>query len=152
MPDLTDFFSENQAVLLTIGGVSLVLFLGTLVAVPFMVLRIPPDYFAHQHRPASRFAKRGPAVRAAMLTVRTILGVVFVLAGLAMLMLPGQGLLTLLAGFLLLPLPGKYRVEQWIIARRWVIGPINALRRRRQRPALVRPPHRQAAAADRVRH
>lgn len=144
MPDLPDFISENQGALFAIAGTSLVLFVVTLITVPFLVLRIPADYFAHAHRPASRFDRHGPAARIAALTVRTIVGSVFVVAGMAMLVLPGQGLLTLLAGFVLLPLPGKYRLEQWLIARRWVHRPINALRRRRNRPPLAQPPERSA--------
>ena len=60
------------------------------------------------------------------------------LAGIAMLVLPGQGLLTLLVGFLLIDFPGKYRFEKWLVARRWVLQPINWLRlRRHQMPLRV---------------
>lgn len=58
------------------------------------------------------------------------------LAGLAMLALPGQGLLTLLLGFLMIDLPGKYRFEKWLVRRRWVHRPINWMRRSRGREAL----------------
>jgi hypothetical protein len=58
------------------------------------------------------------------------------LAGVAMLVLPGQGLLTLLMGFLLVDFPGKYRLERWLFARPIVRRPINWLRHRAGRVPL----------------
>ena len=54
----------------------------------------------------------------------------FLAAGMAMLVLPGQGLLTLLMGFLLLDFPGKYRLEKWLFLRRRVREGVNWLRKR----------------------
>jgi hypothetical protein len=59
-----------------------------------------------------------------------------VVLGLLMLVLPGQGLLTLLAGLLLLDLPGKRRLERRIIGSPRVLGVVNALRKRWKRPPL----------------
>jgi hypothetical protein len=62
--------------------------------------------------------------------------VAFIAAGIAMLVLPGQGLLTILIGFLMLDFPGKYRVEKWLVSRRRLLGAINWLRRRAGRVPL----------------
>ena len=61
---------------------------------------------------------------------------VLILAGIAMLVLPGQGLLTILIGFLMLDLPGKYRVEKWLISRGRVLHAINWYRGKKGRPPL----------------
>ena len=58
-----------------------------------------------------------------------------------MLVLPGQGLLTLLVGFLLVDAPGKYRLERWLVSRKAVLRPINWLRRRKGRQPLITYPH-----------
>ena len=68
---------------------------------------------------------------------KNLLGYIFVVAGLIMLVLPGQGIFTILIGVMLLNFPGKYQLEQWIVARRPVLHSINWLRRRAGRAALV---------------
>jgi hypothetical protein len=68
--------------------------------------------------------------------VKNLLGVVFILLGLAMLVLPGQGLLTLLIGVLLLNFPGKYRFERWLIQRPSIFRAVAWLRQRAGREQL----------------
>jgi hypothetical protein len=72
-----------------------------------------------------------------MLVVKNLLGCLFVVAGLLMLVLPGQGLLSILIGIILLDFPGKYSVERWLISRPPVLHTVNWLRRRAGRPPLV---------------
>ncbi|MDY7108404.1 MAG: PGPGW domain-containing protein [Planctomycetota bacterium] len=86
--------------------------------------------------PASRWADQRPLVRQILRLGKNVLGCVFILAGLAMLVLPGQGLLTVLVGFLLVDFPGKYRIEHWLLRRRHILRPINWLRRRARREPL----------------
>jgi hypothetical protein len=49
-----------------------------------------------------------------------------------MLLLPGQGVLTILIGIVLLDFPGKYRLERWAVRHRPVYRSINWLRRGRE--------------------
>ncbi len=72
-----------------------------------------------------------------LLIGKNALGYIFVVAGFIMLVLPGQGIFTILIGIMLLNFPGKYRLEQWIVARRPVLRSINWLRRRAGRAPLV---------------
>ena len=76
-------------------------------------------------------------VRAALLIGKNIFGVVFVLMGLAMLLLPGQGILTIVIGLVLIDFPGKYNLERWIVSRRAVLNSINWLRQRADRGPIV---------------
>lgn len=133
------WISENQTLFVWIGAVSIALFVATLVIAPVMITRIPPDYFTHEHRPPGLWAKRPPAWRLSLKIFRAVLGGFFILAGVAMLILPGQGVLAILIGFLLVDFPGKYRLEQRLIARPRVLRVINAFRGRRNRPPLQPP-------------
>ena len=45
-----------------------------------------------------------------------------------MLVLPGQGLLTILLGVTLLDFPGKFRMQKWVISRKGVLDSINWIR------------------------
>lgn len=139
MESLREWLDGHAGLLWTLGAVSLVIFVASLFAIPAVIARIPADYFAHAERPASPWAGRRPAVRAVMVGAKNALGVVLLAAGVAMLVLPGQGLLTLLVGFFMLDFPRKYRFEQWLLARRWVHRPINWLRGRRGRDPLRLP-------------
>jgi hypothetical protein len=122
---------------LLIGAASLVIFLATLFTLPAIIVRIRPDYFAHEKRPPSRWVNCSAPVRAVILAAKNTLGIVLIVAGLVMLGLPGQGLLTMLVGFLLIDFPGKYRVERWLVSRSSVSRPINWLRRRAGREPLI---------------
>ena len=61
------------------------------------------------------------------------------LAGIAMLALPGQGILTILVGITLLNFPGKRRLELRIVRQRRVLRAINWMRAKAKRPPLVLP-------------
>jgi len=65
------------------------------------------------------------------------LGLVFLIAGIAMLVLPGQGLLTMLLGILFLDFPGKDRLEQKLIRQPHILKAINALREKADKPPFV---------------
>jgi hypothetical protein len=136
---MPSWITDNRTLLIWIAGASLVLFFATLAAVPWMLRSIPADYFTHERRPPSRFAHHHPVWRWTLRVLRTVLAFVFLAAGTAMLVLPGQGLLTLLVGFLLLEFPGKYRFEKWCVGRPRVLRAVNALRRKLKREPMIAP-------------
>lgn len=122
--------------LFAIAIFSLLVFVGSLVAIPFILVRLPVDYFDIRV-PRYWMKNRHPALRAVGMVVKNILGVLFMLAGLAMLVLPGQGLLTLLIGISLADFPGKRRLEAGIVGQPAVLSVINALRNKFGRAPLV---------------
>lgn len=111
-----------------LGIVSGGLFVVTVFVLPFVIARMPADYFVRPPRPP-----RHPVWR----VVRTGIGAVLVAAGVVMLFVPGQGVLTILAGLGVADFPGKRRIELWIVRRRSVTRALQWLRRRRGRPPLV---------------
>lgn len=124
------FLERNKALLGSLAVLSVVLFLGCLIIVPWLVARIPVDYFETKKRPRTRFAKLHPVLRWSGLIAKNVLGVILVLAGIAMLVLPGQGVLTLVMGIMLMDFPGKHRLERRIIRIPPVLRSVNWLRRR----------------------
>lgn len=134
---MIEWIKSNDALLLSLAGTSTLVFVATLLAVPWFAARIPEDYFAHGRRHRAPWTGLHPALRAVLIAGKNLVGAVFVVVGLALLVLPGQGLLTILAGIILLDLPGKYRLERWVIGRRPVLRSINWLRRRAGRPPLI---------------
>jgi hypothetical protein len=107
---------------------SIVAVLASIVLVPRFLASLPPDYLR---------GSRAPVRRSLPLRVlRNLLGVVLLLLGLAMLLLPGQGLLTVLAGLLLLDFPGKHRLVVRLLGKPSVLKLVNKLRAHRGSPPL----------------
>jgi hypothetical protein len=71
--------------------------------------------------------------------LKNILGALFVLAGVAMLVLPGQGILTILIGLSLTDFPGKRDLELKLIKKPSVYKAINWMRRKYKKPPLQIP-------------
>ncbi len=140
---MLDWLQEHRAILFWLTAASVLMFLASLIIVPAVIVRLPDDYFLHERRArrANQWAARHPVARAVLRVTKNLVGCVLVLAGLLMLVLPGQGLLTLAIGILMLDFPGKYRLEKWLVSRPAVRRTINWLRVRAGRPPLrVEPP------------
>jgi len=139
---MPDWVADNESIFWVIGVASVVVFFASLLVMPLLLARIPADYFAHEQRPPSRWAHHKSALRLAILIIRNCLGLTVILAGVAMLMLPGQGLLTIVAGLVIMDFPGKYAFERWLVRKRLVYNPINWIRRKRGvAPLRVFEPH-----------
>jgi hypothetical protein len=133
---LTCYINSHESLFLYLGLFSVVLFLATLVLIPWLVLRIPVDYFVNDSRTDLRWKNQHPLIRGMLLIGKNILGGVFLLLGMLMLVLPGQGLLTILMGVVLLDFPGKFAFEVWLMQRRPIHRSVNWIRQRGGREPL----------------
>lgn len=120
-------------------GLSVLAFVAALIGVPWVVARLPHDYFTRADREAWRGSPDQPLLALILGLVKNGIGALLVLLGLVMLVTPGQGVLTLLIGLLLVNFPGKYRVERWLVLRPGVLRGLNWLRRRRGELPFVAP-------------
>jgi hypothetical protein len=127
----------NEAALWWIGLASGATLLVTLIAVPWFLVRIPSDYFVRDNRRGELRFDAGHALRSLWLLGRNVFGLLLVIAGVLMLVLPGQGLVVILIGIMLMSFPGKQKLERWIVTRPSVLRSINWLRRRMGRAPLV---------------
>ncbi len=144
---LIEFLTDHAVWLMTASAISLTV---GLLLVPVFINRIPVDYFSHAHRHRLSASSRHPFIRLLIVGSKNLLGIVFVVAGLLMLFLPGQGLLTLLAGLIIMNYPGKFELERWIILRPHVLPAINWLRTKYNHPPLLRPVKRQTSSKDAI--
>ena len=111
---------------LWLAGISLGLMILGAVGASIAVVHIPADYFSRTEQP-----KPG-----ALRLARNILGWLLVVAGIAMLLFPGPGVVALLAGLVLVDFPGRRKTLHWIITRGSVLKGMNSLRRRHGKPPL----------------
>jgi hypothetical protein len=122
-----------------VGVLSVVLGVGTLVMVPLVVARLPVDYFTPASDPALGRPRRARGPRLLGRLGKNLLGLLVVLAGVAMLLLPGQGILTIAIGLMLLDVPGKGRLERRLVQRPAVWRALNWIRAKAHRPPLEQP-------------
>jgi hypothetical protein len=116
-----------------------VFFVLSLVGVPWFVARVPADYFSRRERAELGLpAPKSTPLRIAVRVGKNLLGVFLLVAGLAMVVLPGQGLITIVVALLFLDFPGKRRLERRIIGARPVLRAINSLRKRAGQPPIER--------------
>lgn len=135
---LTDTLVPHP-VLLLLGLVSVAMFAGSLALIPVLLARMRADYFVRREPPFASWRRRHPLAGGMLLAARNILGIVLLLAGLVMMVLPGQGVITILVALTLLDFPGRRRLELRIVRQRQVRAAIDWIRRRAGRPPLVIP-------------
>lgn len=128
MSDVFPSWLSHPALAWALGAFSLIAAVASIVFVPRVLATLPFDYL------------RGARSERAPLPLRiakNLLGGVLAVLGLAMLLLPGQGLLTLLVALLLLDFPRKHQLIVAVLARPSVLLVVNKLRARRGAAPLV---------------
>jgi hypothetical protein len=135
---LQEWAKGNEALIWWLVAGTVAMFALTPVAVGWILVRLPKDYFTKQRRPLESWSNR-PVLRLILLVVKNVVGYLLVIAGLVMLLVPGQGLLTIAVGVILVDFVGKFQLERWIATRRGVWRSINWLRKRAKREPLIRP-------------
>jgi hypothetical protein len=105
-----------------------------------MIVRLPADYF-DVRVPRQFLAHGNVALRWAIVVLQNIAGFILVLAGIIMLVLPGQGVLTVLIGVSLMDFPGKRKLEARLIGQRLIFAGVNRLRARFGKPPFEIAPH-----------
>lgn len=136
-----EFLSNWQQPILWASGLSLFAAVATIVGLPWVVTRLPQDYFARRERIVWRSIASEPMLALVLGTLKNLLGLLLVILGFILLVTPGQGLLTLFIGLMLMNFPGKYHLERWLVSRPGVLNGLNWLRRRRGHPPFDAPPH-----------
>jgi Putative transmembrane protein (PGPGW) len=129
----------HQGLLLSLAGLSVLMFVGSLIALPFLLARIPEDYFADPRRHSTRMKSLHPVAYLSLRVIKNLVGWVLILAGILMLVLPGQGILTMIMGLVLSDFPGKFALERRLASNRRVLSGINWIRRRSGHRPLVPP-------------
>jgi hypothetical protein len=126
-------------VLIGLTVASAIGFVGSLSAIPMILVRLPADYF-DTRTPRHWMKDHHPLLRLSGLVVKNVVGIVFLLAGFAMLFLPGQGVLTMLIGISLMDFPKKRELEAKMVGQPTVLGVINSMRQKFGKPPLTLAP------------
>ncbi len=110
--------------------------LASLIVVPWVIVRLPADYFCRGKARRPPFENHSPPVRMALIIGKNLLGLVLVGAGLVFLVMPGQGVIVILIGVLLLDFPRKHELERWLVTRGPILKLANWIRRKGNKKPL----------------
>jgi len=133
--NIQNLFIDYYDFFFWLGIVSSIIFIASLLSVGWLVSLIPSDYFIN--RKDSKFKLNYPAAWIVSIIIKNIFGYILILGGILMLVLPGQGLITIFIGLMLSNYPGKYSIEKKIIATPKILKSINWLRKKSNVPPLI---------------
>ncbi|MGB0867019.1 MAG: PGPGW domain-containing protein [Granulosicoccaceae bacterium] len=121
--------SDCQRVFTYLSVGSLLMLIVSALALPWLIARLPHDFFQQRTRPPDR-----SFFCTLRRLIRNALALLLLLAGIAMLLLPGQGLLCIVMALALSDLPGKWRVLERLVSTPKVSAVLNWIRTNRGKP------------------
>jgi hypothetical protein len=130
-----DWLQSHKSWLAWLAVLSAVTLIASALLIPWLVARMPADYFARD-RHHTPWEDKHPIVRILLLIAKNLFGLILVGLGILMLVLPGQGVLTIVAGIALIDFPGRHRAVHWLVSKPPVLKSLNWLRKRAHREPL----------------
>jgi len=130
--------SMNSDLLFLLGSLSIFILIISVFMMVLIISFLPEDYFKSENRNliSSVQNSRYPLLKLLFLITKNFFGVLLLLSGILMLVLPGQGILTIITGLVFMDYPGKYKFERKLIRQKGVINSINWIRSRLSKPSL----------------
>ena len=132
---ITQATVDYQHYFIWVGIVSFVVFVVSLLLTPFLLGKIPQDYFIHTNQHKLEINHLSHLVT---VVIRTLIGFVLLVAGIIMLVTPGQGVISILLGLFLMEFPGKRKLELILINHEPTFKALNWLRSKANKPPFER--------------
>jgi len=139
LDQLISWIESNEILLLAAGIISAAAFIGTALAVPFLINLLPEDYFLKEKRRESFTSPASAFIFFILFVIKNLTGLLLLFVGIALLFMPGQGLLTIILSLVLLDFPGKWKLQKSIIRRKKIADALNWVRRRGGKRELIIP-------------
>ena len=129
---------RNSDLLFLLGTLSIFILIISVFMMVLIISFLPEDYFKSENRNliSSVQNSRYPLFKLLVLISKNFFGVLLLLSGILMLVLPGQGILTIITGLVFMDYPGKYKFERKLLSQKGVINSINWIRSRLSKPSL----------------
>ena len=130
------YFLQNNQIFLYVSGLSTIFFLLSLMGLSWLISIIPHNYFVDKKR-VSLIKMKNPLMWLPIIIIKNSIGLVLILCGILMLILPGQGVLTIITGLIFLDYPGKFRFERSLVRNKLILNSMNWIRRKLDKPDLI---------------
>ena len=130
--------SMNSDLLFLLGSLSIFILIISVFMMVLIISFLQEDYFKSENRNliSSVQNSRYPLLKLLVLITKNFFGILLLLSGILMLVLPGQGILTIITGLVFIDYPGKYKFERKLLRQKGVINSINWIRSRLSKPSL----------------
>ena len=130
-----DIYAQFEDYIALIVTASALIFVISLIFTPFLVSKIPHDYFTNAKYHKLEIEHFGHIVA---VVGRSALGLALVFLGFVMLFTPGQRILAIIVGLFLMEFPGKKRLECKIIQNEVTFKALNWMRKKFKQPPFDR--------------
>ena len=127
--------NQFEDMLVIIGIISGVVFIISLLLMPYLLGLMPSNYFLKNSEKQLKINKPFDLIK---LTLKTLIGFILLIAGIIMLVTPGQGLVSILLGLFLMEFPGKRQLELKLINHHPTFKTLNWLRSKANKPPFKR--------------
>ena len=134
---MIDWVQHNEIILGWLVLISVLTFILSLIIVPFVLVWLPADYFSEKKQSRQSMSAGHPLLQIPFLVLKNIVGAILLVAGVIMLVIPGQGILTIVVALILLDFPGKYQLERWLVERKYVLSAVNWIRIKAGKQELI---------------
>ncbi len=134
---MTEHLKNILPYLEVLGLISLPTFLISLLLIPWLIGKLPYDYFSHNPIKRSKWFERHPFIKLSVSIARNMIGVLFLFTGFIMLFLPGQGILTMILGLSLMSFPGKRAIMTSLTHRPTVQRSLNWIRKNSSKKPFI---------------
>lgn len=135
--ELQKAINSNMNIVVGITSLSIISFVGSLILIPYIIVNMPSDYFIISRMEFINNRIKHPILRVIVHFMKNFMGTLFFAAGVIMLFIPGQGLLTMLIGLSLIDFPFKKELELKIISKRSILKFVNKLRHKAGKESLI---------------
>ena len=133
--EILEWIEAHAELLAILGTLGLLMLIGSALVIPLIIAYMPEDYFVR--------INRGPLLRKphrqVLHALKNILGYLLILCGILLLLLPGQGILTIIIGISLIDFPGKRRLQVRLVQVESVRKSMQWIRRKSHRQPLIIP-------------
>ena len=134
---MASFLTDYESYIKGIGLISFFFFIASLLIVPWIISRLQVDYFLQLHKHNHKKEDAHPLAFILLRLLRYLLGAILLSAGILMLFLPGQGLLTIFFGLSLLDFPGKQKAIDWLLKKKFLQTALNWIREKENKEPFL---------------
>lgn len=121
---------QNSFFLQWLAMVSAITFIVSLVIIPWVISKLPTDFFIKVRSGHKDENNKSRLYTTILVLLRNIFGLVFLIAGIIMLFMPGQGILTIVLGISIMAFPGKRRLVNMLLDKSSIQQSLNWIRRK----------------------
>jgi len=133
-----NFLTDNlDAILKWSALASILTFIGSLIIIPWIIIRLPSDFFITRKTIWNSAKQHHPALLITLLIIKNSIGMLLLAAGIIMLLMPGQGLLTIAIGLGLINFPRKHIFLSRIVQCPSVLKTLNWIRKKYHHPPFL---------------